>query len=218
MRASKQGVGVRPQFVVVLACLVALGVTSQTAKADEFLIGQSGQVVKYTGDGSGDVNVQFGACSYNGVNTACTLSGTGYSLNITYAGHTDTTEFGPGSNGVFQLVSANWLTSTVTLGPDTYPLVYDDTNDGSKNPHFDGTYDSGGVFDYTLKNIQSPNSCTGISGPPSNCTLDNVADTSGATVSQEISSGEFDAPEPASALLMASLLGLAVILRRRITA
>jgi hypothetical protein len=197
--------------VVMAVCLIGVGLAPQKAKADT-VIGASSQDVVFTGDGLGDLSAVLGACSFNGTDTTCTLSGsspTSYSLDITYAGTTDATVFGPNNgSGVFP-VSANWLTSSVTLNGTTYGLIYSTADDGSLNPHFDGVWTGGTTFDYTLNNI----TCSVLP-----CTLENVADTSGATASATISSGEFVAiPEPGSLVLIGSgLLGLAGFLRRRV--
>ena len=197
--------------IVITVCLIGAGLAPQKAKADQ-IIGASSQGVTITGLGGGDLSVMLGACSYNGTDTTCTLSGSGYSLNITYVGTTDSTDFGPDNGfGVFP-VTPNWLSSTVTLGLVTNSLTYSTADDGSANPHFDGTWGGGTTFDYTLNTI----SCTGLGSQ--GCFLDNVGNTVGATAYATISSGEFVAiPEPGSLVLLGTgLLGVAGLLRRRL--
>jgi hypothetical protein len=201
--------------LMIAVCLVGAGLAPQKAKADT-IIGGSTQDVTFTGDGSGDLSTMLGACSFNGTNTTCTLSGTTptpYSFAVTYAGTTDTTVFGPVNPfGAFP-VAANWLSSTVTLGTTTYSVDYAGAHDGSANPHFDGSWSGGTTFDYTLNVI----TCTGlVDSTP--CTLENVGATAGATASATISSGELVAiPEPGSlGLIGLGLLGMGGFLRRRL--
>jgi hypothetical protein len=208
--------------LVMAVCLIGAGLAPQIAKAD-IVIGGSTQDIVFTGLGSGEVSVMFGNCSFNGTDTSCVLSGTTptpYILTLTYAGTTDATVFGPNGGppnsepGVFP-VTINWIPpAVVTLNGTPYSFVYATADDGSNNPHFDGTWSGGTTFDYTLDNIM--NSCTGLPvGVP--CNLEDVSNQPGATVSQTISSGEFvTIPEPGSLLLLGSgLLGLAGLLRRR---
>jgi hypothetical protein len=209
-------------LLVVLSCL--------SAQADQYTLGESSQDVSFTGQGNGVVSVTFGACSFNsGTNqTTCTLSGsaltpnnsvTNYTLEEIFSGNgSSPVTAGPGNSGAFA-INMNGATAQISFngGTSWNPIDYAAWNDGSANPHANGTWDGGLAFDYTLHNITG--SCTGLSsGMP--CTLDDVAMTQGAQLKQTLSSGEFvNTPEPASlSLLGIGLLGLAFAFRRQLKA
>jgi len=162
--------------------------------------------------------VTLGSCSASGGDTTCTLSGsaltpsftlTSYSLTITYLGSTDSTDFSSPTAGSFPVVP-NWLSASVTFGSNTYSLSYLSLNDGSQNAHFAGTWDGGSPFDFNL-NFLNGAGCAA-------CTIDYLAANPGTNGSATVQSGEFVVPEPTSLVLLGSVLGLAVILGRRIVA
>jgi hypothetical protein len=207
--------------VAVAVCLIGASLTPQEAKADTFILASSQDIV-FTGLGSGDLSVTFGACGFNGTDTTCTLSGSimgggggEYILTSTYAGTTDASVFGPQNGaGAFPLVSWNWLSSQVTLHSLTYSLTYSNWSPFD-NPYTfaAGTWSGGTTFEYDLNPLSG---CTGLG--TKSCNLGNLAVTPGATASATINDGEFVAiPEPGSLVLLGSgLLGLAELLRRRV--
>ncbi|MGH9451345.1 MAG: PEP-CTERM sorting domain-containing protein [Terriglobia bacterium] len=208
--------------LAVVCFLVALGCISAQATPDQITLTGSSQNVTLVGAAGGMLDVTLGACAGT-VNTVCTLSGTALDTNNTAVPYTLTEDYnGTGSSpvtagpnngsGVFPIAAGGatfWLAFDAQ-GP--YAVTYASLNDGSANPHFEGTWMDGTTsfpFDLELSTISGD--CNA-----GNCTVDYAAGNVGTTISNAVSTGEFVAPEPASLCLFGlGLLGLAFVYHRR---
>ncbi len=189
----------------------------------QFAISSSAQPVVFQWI-SGSLDVALGTCTNMSTFTGtCTLTGNGldetggspvagtYSITTTTGG--SAISLGNPTNGVFP-IHLNGATSIFSFtdpnGTFTATLNFTNVNDGSPNPHFDGTssFDPNATFDFILATLT-----------PSGSTVDALWTAGNGSASAPISSGEFPTPEPGSMLLFGSgLLGLGTFLRRRFSA
>lgn len=200
-----------------------------SAMASQITLQPSTQNITITEGTSGIVDLTLGACT--GTTTiTCTLSGSATGLS--------------GQSGTYSLVTSGSSPLKITAGPETtstsgvFPIgvsgatttftftptvgspisgsvTYGNLNDGSANPHFDGTWMPGGsgpfTFDYELSPL--PNGDTLECIAASNCKSTDTSD------SVTISAGEFVAAEPSSvALVSLVLLGGLLIGRKKLFA
>lgn len=178
--------------------LLALLFTT-TSEATVITLGTSTQSVTFTGtglsQGAGTARVALGSCTYNGTNTTCTLTGqyTGLGNGGTY--QIQTVYSGNGASTIVANMnppSTNAPVFSAVAG--TVSLITTITPTGGSPVNFYYTYISGFQFVNAT--------CTGASA----CNISTVGQTSGATITGQIT-GQLDLTPRVSSVISASAYG-----------